>query len=105
MQELKELEKLASLHEIAGDPHKHILDEEEFLLDEEIRLQNLKEEGRKARRKFITDKKEAFNRQVQAEMTLDPDSLDQPKVVSDAEYLSIYQVPMTNSLRIDLKLP
>jgi len=37
--ELKELEKLAALHEQAGnDPHSHILTDKDFLLDEELRL-------------------------------------------------------------------
>jgi len=46
-----------------------------------------------------------MQRKIEEEMTLDPDSHNRPNVVSDSEYLSVYQVPMTNSLRVDLKLP
>jgi hypothetical protein len=41
LQELKDLEMLASIREEAGisDDHAHILQDKEFLLDEEIKLQ------------------------------------------------------------------
>lgn len=38
----------------------------------------------------MTDKKQAFDQKVSAEMVLDPESQNSPKVVSDTEYLSIY---------------
>ncbi|CDW74849.1 ribonuclease h [Stylonychia lemnae] len=114
LEELKALERLAGIREKSGydekmDEMTSLMEDKSFLCDEEIRqLELIQKEkqmsDREKRQEYMMNKQQNRQDQTQDEMSLDHEQKNK-NALSESEYLSIFQIPGTSSLRIDLKMP
>eukprot|EP00347_Sterkiella_histriomuscorum_P001154 403373121 len=113
LEELRELEKLAGVRQDSGYKHQDrnaemqaLMKDKQFLLDEEIKELDLKrEENRGKAKSWAYERIRLRQDSMELNHELDQQEEESSSVLADSEFLSIYEIPSINSLKVDLKLP
>lgn len=97
LKEIRMLEKIASIKESQGleDEHSDFIKDSQNVVDEALNIKNT----RKPKVPYSSTK-ETLNT-----LQLDLDEQDRPITLTKTDFIRVYQIPNTNSIKVDLLLP